>query len=1217
MESFSRNPYEFIINLIAIMKKTTLPRLKLFLFFALIFVFSTSFGQNNYNINFQGENYEMPENISSFKWSQLPVSAKMAEGYVGWVQFYETPKQSVQDAFKQNNLELIEYIPHNTYLFYFPKNTSVDFLRNNGVRSIVAVNGNAKLSKELQNPPYEYWAMDGDNILVTLEFHKNISADQVIQELAQRQIAVKQQYKGANNIELSIPNNCLEDLANLSFVKWIELIPAPSVPDDTRGRSLHRSSNLDTQTTAGRNYTGEGIGVLCRDDGIVGPHIDFQGRIDNSQASGTGQNHGDGVSGIMSGAGNLNPSYRGMAAGSTLHVVNYIPSFLDGPTVSLINSGDVVITNSSYSNGCNDGYTTITRTVDTQTKDFPNLLHVFSAGNSNGNNCGYGAGNQWGNITGGHKQGKNVIATANVYFDGSLVSSSSRGPAHDGRIKPDIAANGQNQMSTDENNLYRSFGGTSGAAPGIAGVSAQLYEAYAGLNGGDLPQSALIKAALLNTANDAGNVGPDYKFGFGIVNGLRAAKLIEDERYLSSTISQGDANNHSINVPAGTKQVRFMVYWSDAPASPGANPALVNDLDLVVKDPNNTDHLPYILDPTPNPTTLNLPATNGVDRLNNVEQVVINNPTSGNYNINVTGFNVPVGPQEYFVVYEVITENITVTYPNGGESVVPGEAESIHWDAVAVNTTSSFELEYSIDNGSSWNNIATVPSSTTNYEWNVPNSVSGKALIRVSNGSSQDVSDDTFDIAPLVTGYLVSQVCPSTATFTWNAVSGAESYDFYILGEKYMEVVGTTNTNSITVPITDPEATLWYAVLAKNATEDWEGRRSIARKHDGGLLNCTLANDVAVEVNNTPSDFNQICNPGPVTVSAKLTNTGIDSQTNFDVSYQLDNGSVITETFTETLSSGQTMIFDFAEQIEITTSGTYTLTVSIDLPDDENPNNDEDALTFYSEIEAAQLDYEEPFDVNGMPPEGWTIFNPDNSITWTPRSVTGSTGASTLTAYVDNNSYNGNGQEDILQTLFIDLTTANDAHLSFDIAKAQYSSSFSDAFRVDISTDCGATFDQIYYKQGLDLSTIPGYFTGSWVPSSANQWRTETIDLSAYLGENVQFRFVNITGYGNSTYIDNINVNGSLGVNKEIFSNVSMYPNPASSEVIINLNTTVQNDVSIELYNSLGQKLQTISENEMSGKTRGTLNVSGYATGIYFVKIKSGKTSATKKLIVQ
>jgi subtilisin family serine protease len=192
---------------------------------------------------------------------------------------------------------------------------------------------------------------------------------------------------------------------------------------------------------------------------------------------------------------------RGMAAESNLYVVNYQANFLDSATQTYINDGSVQVTNSSYSNGCNDGYTTITQTVDTQANDIPTLLHVFSAGNSNNNDCGYGAGNQWGNITGGHKQGKNVIATANVFFDGSLVGSSSRGPAHDGRIKPDIAANGQNQNSTDENNTYQSFGGTSGAAPGIAGISAQLYEAYGDLNGGNLPPSALIKASLLNTAS--------------------------------------------------------------------------------------------------------------------------------------------------------------------------------------------------------------------------------------------------------------------------------------------------------------------------------------------------------------------------------------------------------------------------------------------------------------------------------------------------------------------------------------------------------------------------------------------------------------------------------------------------------------------------------------------------------------------------------------------
>lgn len=1195
------------------MKKITLSPFQKLCFLALLFVFTISFGQND--LNFQGETYSMPENIATFQWSEMPESSKMADGYVGWIQFYETPSQQVQDAFKKNNMELLEYIPHRTYLFYFPETTSVNFLRNNGVRTIVPVDGNAKLSTSLKNGAYDDYAIDGDNILVTLQFHKQVDEHYVIQELAKRQIAVKQEYKGSNNINLSIPNNCLEDLSNLPFVKWVELIVAPDVKDDTRGRSLHRASNLDTQTSAGRNYTGLDIGVLCRDDGIVGPHIDFQGRIDNSQASGTAESHGDGVSGIMSGAGNLNPSNRGMAAGSMLYVVNYDGSFLDGPTVSRINSGDVVITNSSYSNGCNDGYTTITQTVDTQVQEHPSLQHTFSAGNSNGNNCGYGAGGQWGNITGGHKQGKNVIATANVYFDGSLVSSSSHGPAHDGRIKPDITANGQNQISTNENNTYQSFGGTSGASPGIAGVSAQLYQAYSEANGDVLPPSALIKATLLNTANDAGNVGPDYKFGWGIVNGLRAAKLIEENRFLSSTMTQGGSNDHTINVPSGTKQVRFMVYWSDSPASPGASPALVNDLDLVVTDPSNTEYLPYILDPTPDPVKLDLPATNGPDHLNNMEQVLINNPDAGDYNINIDGFNVPVGPQEYYVVYEIISENITVTYPNSGESLVPGETESIHWDAVAVNTTSDFVLEYSVDNGTSWNDIATVSGTTTTHEWSVPNSVTADALIRVSNGSFQDVSDATFSIAPLVYSVQATQVCPTEAKFSWNEVTGAESYDFYILGDKYMEVVGNTTTNSITLPITDPSDTMWFAAVAKNATEGWEGRRSIAVKYDGGLLNCSLATDMAIEINNQPSDFNLVCNPGPVTVSGIVSNFGADPGNNFDVSYQLDGAPAVTETFTASIDPGEQVTYEFNTPLDINDSGDYTLTVSVDLSGDENPSNDNDSLSFFVATEAEPLDYDEPFDVNGMPPPGWTIINNDGQRTWVPRTTTGSSGSNTMTAFIDNMNYNGNGEEDALQTLYIDLTTASSAFFSFDLAKAQYSSGYSDAFRVDISADCGATYTEIYYKEGLDLSTVSGYQTGNWSPSSGADWRTETIDLSDYLGENVQFRLVNINGYGNSTFVDNINVSGTLGVTDNVFSSFSMYPNPATSEVFMSWKD-VESNVAITLFNSLGQRLQELSETELKGKTSSRLDVSGYATGIYFITIKAGNHVETKKLII-
>ncbi|CAM3358018.1 S8 family serine peptidase [Aequorivita lipolytica] len=1198
------------------MKKTTFLSFRSICFLALTFLFTMSYAQNSNDINFQGETIVMPENIASFQWSEFPESARLTNGYVGWVQFYETPNQQVQDMFKQNNLELLEYIPHKTYLFYFPTNTSVSFLRNQGVRSIIPVPGSAKLSQDLKNPPFENWAMQGNNILVTLQFHENVSSEYVIQQLAEKQIAVKQQYKGSNNIDLSIPNNCLEDLSNLPFVKWVELIVAPSVPDDTRGRSLHRASNLDTQTSAGRNYTGLNIGVMCRDDGIVGPHIDFQGRIDNSAASGSGQSHGDGVSGIMSGAGNLNPSNRGMAAGSLLYVVNYQPSFLDSPTVSLINSGDVVITNSSYSNGCNAGYTTITQTVDTQAQSLPNLQHTFSAGNSNGSNCGYGAGNQWGNITGGHKQGKNVIATANVFFDGSLVNSSSRGPAHDGRIKPDIAANGQNQISTNENNNYQSFGGTSGASPGIAGVSAQLYQAYSETHGNVLPPAALIKATLLNTASEAGNIGPDFKFGWGIVNGLRAAKLIEEDRFLSSNVSQGASNNHTINVPSGTKQVRFMVYWSDAPATPGANPALVNDLDLVVTDPSSNNYLPWVLDETPNPATLNNPATNGPDHLNNMEQVLINNPAAGNYTINIDGFNVPMGPQEYFVVYEIISDNVTVTYPNAGESFVPGETESLHWDA--VNTSSNFVLEYSTNNGGTWNAIATVANTVTNYAWSIPNSVTGDALIRVSNGASQDVSDSTFSIAPLVNNVQVTQVCPDEATFSWSAVTGAESYDLYLLGEKYMEVVGTSSTMTITVPITNVADPIWAAAVAKNATDGWESRRSIATFYPGGLLNCSLTNDVSIESNNEPSDFNLICNPGPAIVSVIIMNSGVDPQSNFDVSYQLDSDPEVTETFSGTLTSGQQVIFDFNQPLIISSSGTYTLDVSVDLPGDENQNNNTDSLTFYAATDATPLDFEEPFDVNGMPPAGWNILNPDADDTWVERNnITGSDGSSTVTAYIDNFGYNAPGEEDIVETEYFDLTTVNSAQLDFDLAKAQFSTGFSDAFRVDVSIDCGATFTQIYYKDGLDLSTLPGYESGNWVPTAASDWRTETIDLTPYTGENVQFRFVNINGFGNSTFIDNINVSGVLSIAKENLANVRMYPNPATNEVFINLKNIVQGDISITLFNSLGQRLQTISEAQMAGKTQGVLNVSGYASGVYFVTIKAGENIATKKLVVQ
>ena len=139
-----------------------------------------------------------------------------------------------------------------------------------------------------------------------------------------------------------------------------------------------------------------------------------------------------------------------------------------------------------------------------------------------------------------------------------------------------------------------------------------------------------------------------------------------------------------------------MLYWHDAAGSPISAKALVNDLDLTVTTPTGTEYLPWVLQHAPDPAILNLPATRGMDDLNNVEQVTIDAPESGLFSITINAAEVPHGFQSYQVVYEFVSDDITVTYPFGGEKLVPGETEMIHWDAHGGENV--FEIEASYNN---------------------------------------------------------------------------------------------------------------------------------------------------------------------------------------------------------------------------------------------------------------------------------------------------------------------------------------------------------------------------------------------------------------------------------------------------------------------------------------------------------------------------------------
>jgi Subtilase family/Secretion system C-terminal sorting domain len=1168
--------------------------------------------QTNYDISFQNQVISIPQNISTIDLNIDLNSSKYGEDLYVWMQFNQVPSQSAQNTVKDNGVELINYISNFTYLARISANISKTLLIENGVRGIIPISAQMKISENLRKGDINPWALEGNLAKLTVIVHENILIDDVISQLRNDGVQIINHYRGYPLLEVIVPVNHIMSLGEYSFVKYIEEITPPSIKDDARGRSLHRSSSLDTQTPTGLDYTGLNIGVLVRDDGIVGPHIDFQGRIDNSTATGTGQTHGDGVGGIMAGAGNLDPTMRGMAAGANVFVSNYAANFLDAATTTRITNGTVQITNSSYSNGCNDGYTSTAVTVDNQTITNPTVLHVFSAGNSGTSNCSYGAGSGWGNITGGHKQGKNVIATANLYFDGTLANSSSRGPAHDGRIKPDISANGQDQLSTDEGNTYLTFGGTSGAAPGIAGIAAQLYQVYQEANGGVLPPSALIKATLLNTANDAGNVGPDFKFGWGIVNALRAAKLLEDARYFTSSVSQGNANNHSIIVPAGTKQVKFMLYWMDPAATNGATTALINDLDLVVNDPTAGTYLPWILNSTPNATSLNLPATNGADHLNNMEQVLINNPAAGSYTINVSGFSVPMGPQNYFIVYEIISDEITVTYPNRGEHFVPGETESVHWDA--PQSTGSFLLEYSVDNGTSWNNIATVASTLRTYGWAVPNSITGSALFRVTRGGVSDVSDANFSIATQVTGQTITQVCPTTVTFSWNAVPNATSYDVYILGTQYMEVIGNSATTTYTHTITNPNTPIWYAIVAKNSTLGWESRRTIASYYAGGILNCANPIDAAVvSIVNNGNDFSPLCSPSGDFPAIQLLNGGSNSISNIGVSYQLSGQAPVNEIYTGTLSPGQQVLFTFSTPLLVNVTGNYSLTVTATVAGDGNPSNDSQVLNFIAQTTGTATPFTESFETAGFLPAGWLLDNPDNDETWVEgNSIIGSSGTATTTAFINNYSYNAPGEEDYFETNAYAIAGGM-ATLRFDLAKRQYSTSLSDSLKVMISADCGTTWTTIYAKGGTTLAT-GGSSTNDWSPSAANDWRNELVDISTYLGQNVIFRFINVNGYGNNTYIDNINVSSDLSVSELNQVQFDLFPNPTNGAVQIVVSDNLMEDAEMILTNELGQRLRAITKKEFTGNTT-SLDLSNYERGVYFVTIVNDSVVTTKRIV--
>ncbi|HVU96576.1 MAG TPA: S8 family serine peptidase [Puia sp.] len=864
--------------------------------------------------------------------------------YYGLMQFDRLPDSSLRAEMARDGFRLYDYIADGSYLVQLRDSFSTAELKRYSVGGVFRLPPSMKISQRLRENEAELRHPDR---LVAVAWYGDVNEEQLRRGvLATGAVIEPTRIQAPRMLFVRAPNPLILDrLAALPFVSSLAIQPTKPIPLNYNNRAAHGADALASPVE--RRLLGDGVVVGVGDDSDPSTHIDFAGRLIQRNPEPAGY-HATHVTGTVGGGGIRTPTYQGMAPHATL-ISQFYDDILHN-SQSYVSDYDMVLTNNSYTfypGGCgyNGEYDGLAYYTDVLSLIYPQLLHTFAAGNDGGYTCTPYL-NQYATVKSGYQSGKNILTVGNLddYNNYLIDANSSCGPTLDGRIKPEVTAGGDAISSTTPNNGYGQDWGTSMASPTVTGTLALVEQRYRQLHGGDAP-AILLKALACNTATDLGNPGPDFKYGFGRLNGLAAVKSLEADQFAFGSLANGGNATGNITVPAGMAQLKVMLYWADYPAAPFSASTLVNNLDLTVTEPSSTIHHPLILNP--DPAHAGDAAVEGVDNLNNIEQVVVNNPTAGSFQVNISGTSVPEGPQPYVLVYQLVPASIVVQYPYGGETLIPKTDQYVRWEA-NDGSSNPFTLDYSSDNGTTWTTYSsTIPGDARMCYWATPPVASNQCLVRITrNGTgASGMSSHPFTILLPANILSITNPCQGYVQLSWTTNPTVTSYDIMQLKGDTMSVIGNTTSTSYLIGNLNRDSTYWFGVRAMLGTNPGLRSASFPITPSGGA--CALSaldNDYTVDSliglsTGRMYTSTKLSNATPIRVELKNLGT-VPSGTPFTMSYSINGAAPVNETNSATIAAGAAANYTFTQTADFSAPGTYTLQVWASYPGDPQLGND-------------------------------------------------------------------------------------------------------------------------------------------------------------------------------------------------------------------------------------------------------------------------------------